>query len=449
MLTPSRSEPGIVVRPAELAGFALALLVVLVIIGLSPLSAHKDALSTGDGNLLRQGLYIGIFGFVLVTSRALQSPRLLFCLPLTMWVLMLWCLFSLSWSIQGAVGLRRLFLTFLIIWTVFIAVERAGFERTVKSIQVTLIGILFVNYAFVILYPGIAIHDIADVVDPGLIGDWRGALPQKNFAGAVCAITMILFLFYGRWMNVALRWGTIAASAYFLFRSGSKTSISVGILSIGVGILYTGYSPRYRALLVPLVLMLGAAVVFAGQFYWSDIANSLLTGNALTGRSSIWAVLLNYAQDHWLLGTGFGSFWNIGTSSPVYFYTETWVNKLGNGHNGYLDLLITIGAPGLLLAVVAMVLDPLWRLFASRSLLRPRGALLVALVIFCAGHNFTESSLLDRDMIVQFFLVVTIALTLVATRKPRSVQGFLPLYWAWSPVSDNGRVSTSDETGQD
>jgi len=39
-------------------------------------------------------------------------------------------------------------------------------------------------------------------------------------------------------------------------------------------------------------------------------------------------------------------------------------------------------------------------------------------LVFCAGHNMTESSLLDRDAIVQVFLMFTIALIHLETRPP-------------------------------
>jgi len=43
--------------------------------------------------------------------------------------------------------------------------------------------------------------------------------------------------------------------------------------------------------------------------------------------------------------------------------------------------------------------------------------LLVGMFVFCMGHNMTESGLFDRDVIVWVFLLITLALTEVATGK--------------------------------
>ena len=433
-------------RSARLCGLALVVLMLLVFVGLSPLTAQKAVNSTGDGNLLRQGLYILVFGFVLLASQALQYPQRLLAPTLSIWLVLAWSCLSLSWSLEPSIATRRLLLTSIIIWTVFATVERAGFERSMRAFQITLIGVLALNYALVIASPATAIHQIADVVDPGLVGDWRGVLPQKNFAGALCALTVISLAFYGGWINVALRWGLILAAAYFLFRSGSKTSLSVLGVAVVVGGAYLGYNPRYRSLLIPLVIGLLSLLVLIGQFYWGDLVRSLTTGEALTGRAEIWSVVLRYAENHWLRGAGFGSFWNIGTASPIFSYTHGWVSRLGNGHNGYLDLLITIGAPGLILAVIAMILDPLVRLFASRTVMIPRGSVMIAMLVFCAGHNFSESSLFDRDMIMQLVFVFTVAMTVLATRKPLPPGRTEPFYWAWTAPGPAGSQSPAPDT---
>jgi len=442
MLTPrfAPRSPGLSadLLSSRLSAIGLALLLSLVILGLGALSVSKAQGSTGDGSALRQGLYILIFGFVLISAQPFRDPRLLAGPTLAIWMLLIWCLISLTWSDQGSIALRRLALTTIIIWTVFIAVQNAGFNRTVKAMQVTLVAILVVNYAMVIVSPQTAIHQVADFVDPGLIGDWKGALPQKNFAGAVCAMTVIILLFYGGWFQPLLRWAIILAAIYFLVRTGSKTSMGVLALSTLAGFAFEAYHPKFRALVIPCVVALFALVVLAGQFYWVDLVASFSHGNQLTGRALIWRVLGEYADDHWQLGAGFGSFWNVGPTSPVFTYTETWVNGLGNGHNGYLDLLVTIGAVGLLLAVIAFVLDPLWRLFANKTIDVRRRSLLIALLTFCAGHNFTETSLMDRDAIMQVAILITVALTVVATRMTKidDVQNLG--YWAWMPPRQKG-----------
>jgi len=416
-------------RAGMFCGAAFFILLIVVIVGLSPFSAQKAVTATGDGNIIRQLGYILIFGFVLLAARVNVRPQLFLTVPFSLALTLLWCWISLKWSIEPSIAIRRLLLTSMIVWTVFIAVEKAGYERTIAILHLALALVLAVNFIAIVISPT-AVHRVADVVDPGLIGDWRGVLPQKNFAGAVCAFQIILLVFAGQRLQWLYRAALILGAALFLYKTGSKTSLALLVIVLALGFLYTRYNVKFRALLAPLFIVLVGLAVLIGQYYWSDVFANF-DQNALTGRGKIWTVLATYIQDHWLLGAGYGSFWNVGPYSPVYFYTHSWVKLLGNGHNGYLDVFAQLGLPGLVLAVFAMVLIPLGKLLASTSIARERGALLIALLVFCAGHNVTESSMLDRDMIVQVFFLTTLALIGLATRPPRVDPSAQDPYWAW------------------
>ena len=85
---------------------------------------------------------------------------------------------------------------------------------------------------------------------------------------------------------------------------------------------------------------------------YSDALAVLLSDpGALSGRAQIWPLLISYSQQHPWTGAGFGSFWQIGDNSPIWELTDGWVAEIAShGHNGYLDLIVTIGYPGMLLA---------------------------------------------------------------------------------------------------
>ncbi len=155
------------------------------------------------------------------------------------------------------------------------------------------------------------------------------------------------------------------------------------------------------------------------MIFYTDMLNKpFQREDSLTGRVQIWPPLVAYALDNPLLGAGFGSFWNIGRESPIFAYSTTyWVTQLGNGHNGYLDLLVQIGFPGLILVVMALIVTPMLRLSLSPYASRNQGALLLALIIFCTGHNFTETSLMDRDAFVHLYLVMAGALARTLARR--------------------------------
>jgi len=416
------TSPLIVVPRPWTAALALFVMLLLVVIGFQPLSeGAKTVPFSGEGDGLRQLAYIAVFGFAFVALRVPQNLRQLFITPVSVVVLLVWCWLSISWSIEPAVATRRLALTTMLIWTAFLCVEHAGFELTSRVMRVVLLITLVLNYLAVAFFP-IAVHQTADLTDPNLVGNWRGILTQKNFAGAVCSLLILMFVFSEPTKHRWFKFLVIAAGAYFLYRTFSKTSMGVLAVSLLIGWLYSVVSLKYRKVLLPsaaILAGLGLLLVQEGLF-----ADAFSRPDALTGRVQIWPVLLAYSNDHLLQGSGFGSFWNIGDYSPVYAYTRGWVAGITSGHNGYLDLLVQIGLPGMLLAVFALLIAPFWALVTSSTIPKQQGALLIACLSFCAGHNLTESSMMDRDMILQVFLVITVALTYKLARRSQQSPAF-------------------------
>lgn len=412
------------VKPAFLSLDYAATLVaaaMLILTVLGPLMTYKPEPFTGEGSPLRQICYFAILPIAILTVRPLQNPGRLLALPWTLLVALGWCWLSLSWAIEPGIALRRLLLTTIVIWTLFLTVEAIGYERIINAARIILVMTLIANFLAVILTPSFGIHQFADMSDPGLVGDWRGVMLQKNFAGAACAFTLIMFILDASHIKRWIRAIVVVAAVIFLIKSGSKTSMGIAVLGIGVGFLYTRYNPVYRSLLIPALLITMATIALLLQIYWDDLIAPLSDQGAFTGRTQIWPPLFAFFQDHWFFGTGYGSFWNIGYGeSPIYSYSKGWVTHVTQGHNGYLDLLITIGLPGLLLVILATILTPIARLLASKSAPRGPGSLVLAMLIFATGHNFTESSIFDRDAIVQTFLMLAVALGYNLTRGGRA-----------------------------
>ncbi|EJN15074.1 lipid A core-O-antigen ligase-like enyme [Bradyrhizobium sp. YR681] len=246
---------------------------------------------------------------------------------------------------------------------------------------------------------------------------------QKNFAGAVCALTIFAFVFDARTIKTWVRFAVVLGSLVFLYFTHAKTSYGLLLLGLAAGWLFQNYNPRFRILLVPALAIAGLIAVGLAIGFWSEIVAIFSRPDAFTGRVQIWSVLVAYWKDNWLLGSGYGSFWNIGGNrTPVFHYVKEtdWVALVSIGHNGYLDLLAQTGLPGLVLAVIAVVVVPLRNLLSSLDISRSQGALLMSFLAFCVAHNLLETSLMDRDAIIQMYLMFTIALISVVTRR-RSV----------------------------
>ena len=381
----------------------------------------EAAAREGSGSALRQGIYFACVIITLLASRPLVQPSRLVPFPPRMYVLLAFCLLSLTWSATPFVGLRRLGLTFIVIWLMFRIVDGLGYRRAINIMVWTLVGILVANY-LAVRTTSAAVHRYGGS-DPALGGNWRGIIPHKNDAGPITAVTIVLLSFGMGRLRLGLRLVLIAAAAYFLLRTHSKTSIGLVGVGLFAGWLHYHYNPAYRVLLVPVLLILGAVLVYAGNDYIPSLLSSLDSSeDAFTGRIQIWQTMIGFLKDHPWWGAGFGSFWDAGPISPANIYGRSWVSSVvAQGHNGYLDNWTQLGIFGLVLTVAVFFLVPLTKLLIVRVPAR-YGAAAVGVLILQLGQNFTESTMLMRDFfgnLILAFIVACVDNMIATTRVPR------------------------------
>lgn len=406
-------------RRAIVASFTFAIFLWLVFIGTAPFQEWTLQTDSAKSDVINQLLYVGIT-LILVFGTGIPTRSSLFCIPLGIGILLGYCFFSVSWAIAPFVSLRRIIQTTMVVWLVFRCLNDMGPTRMLRFVRWTLIVLLVVNYLTVYFTP-FGIH--ADI--PGeyssLVGDWRGIIPHKNVAGAMCSLTILLFLFDNREFSRPLSALVMLGALIFLYFTHSRTSEVALVPAIILGIAIRPYTASIRTVAVVLMLLTAvfAILLFSGST--SFLANILNDPYALTGRGAIWPLLLEYAGEHPWTGAGFGSFWLIGDASPIWSLTSGWVAiYAAHGHNGFLDLLVTIGLPGLALAVFALGIWPMLRLLLSPAIDKSHRSLLLAMIVFCLGHNLTESTLLSATAVVEVFLIMAVAL---AYRETDAVAG--------------------------
>jgi exopolysaccharide production protein ExoQ len=388
----------------------LAAYAFLAMVLMSPMMTFNELGMTGEGSSTRQVGYLLILLAAIYGAGFPQGALRLVALPIPMIVALGWCYLSLTWAIDPDIGFRRLLLTTLAIWTVFIIVGFSGYRATIDTMRGVLVVALVVNYIVVFVDPPVGIHMMKDSSMPtAIIGNWRGFMVHKNFAGAATAICILMFLFDTKRVPSLVRVAILLASAYFLYRTQSKTSAGMAGLALLAGLVFQFASGKLRMYVIPVIV----AVTTGAALFVSAYQNAIQTKldpTSFTGRGHIWSVMINYASDNLYKGAGFGSFWNIGPTSPIYHYGTGYVTQISVGHNGYLDLLVTVGLPGLILIIFAAIIWPLMKLLTNTTIDPAKGGLLTALLLFCIGHNITESSLFERDAIVGMIMMFTIAL---------------------------------------
>lgn len=365
---------------------------------------------SGQGSTVRQIGYVLILGFSIFAAMRQGPGARSLILPWPLMVALAWCWLSLTWAINPGVGVRRLVLMTIVVWNTFIIMQSAGYERTIRILRVLFVLMLLAGYITVLAAPSVGIHLMLDSdIQLTVVGNWRGLMGHKNIAGAACAVTIMLFLYDAKAIKTWIRAVVIALAAFFLYMAQSKTSAGMLGIALLCGWIFQRYDQRIRNFAIPVIMLLTAVGWFFYSTYQTFVFDNLLNPKFFTGRGFIWDAMLRYASENLLLGAGYGSFWDAGTDSPIYDYGQGFVKTAGSGHNGYLDLLVSVGLPGMVLVVFAAVVWPIWKLLSSR-ITPQRGAMAVALLLFCMGHNVTESSLLERDTLIGVIMMIAVAI---------------------------------------
>lgn len=414
-------------RPVRLrvAMGAMGGLLALTLLG--PAMTILAGTAEGAGNLGRQAGYLLVFLLAVAAMRPLRHPERLLVVPWPLVVALGWCWLSLVWAIDPGVGVRRLILTTIVLWSVFALVRQIGYDRALLMVRGALILVLIANFATSLLFPAVGIHQVAEA--DGLAGDWRGMMAHKNIAGLVCALTIILFAFDRRKLPLWAMGAGILGAGVFLILSNSKTSIGLIAVALALGFGVAALNRRFASVLrlsrplrtgIVIVLLAGLTALFHLGVQSDAMLEYISDPSNLTGRTSIWVPLVRYYLGNPLLGAGYGSFWNINAVSPIKDDQQGWLLTVSQGHNGFLDLMITIGLPGLMLVIAATLLWPVGRLLLRPGIRFAACALIASIVLFCIAHNGTESSLFDRDTIGQVFLMLALAL-LTNTGAPAPV----------------------------
>lgn len=389
---------------------ALLSLLLLAVTLLGPVISYKPAPFTGEGSPVRQAAYILLAVLAAANARPWARPERLFVIPFALTIGLVWCWLSLAWSFNFSISLRRLALMTLAMWTIFLTVRQSTYQETLKAIRIVLVICLVANYIAALAFPSFGVHQAATETDKALVGAWRGIMMHKNNVGAASAFTVIVFLFDPGKMKAALRWGIILAALFCLHMSMSKTSMGILAIAAFSGWIYIRYNPAYRVLLIPLFCIAAATLYLLAIIYWQEISAPFGDPAGFTGRVRIWEVTLQSVSDKIWYGWGYGGFWNTGPNTAINRYTDDWVTSVGTAHSGYIDLILQVGIPGLVLVVAGAIVWPVIKLLTSQRISRGAGALLLALLLFCAGHNLTETSLFYRDEVIQVALCFTLAL---------------------------------------
>lgn len=400
---PERDAPR---SPAGAAGFLAEAFVAYVLFvstgAILPLLAMGEGteLAAEDSALLRLTL-LPILAVVPLLAAArwravlatlLRNPLLVALVSLA--------LLSALWSVAPGVTARRA-LAFAIFSLLGVVIGlRYSSRQLVERLLWLACAVVAVSALFQLALPRLA--TMSD-------GAWRGAFTHKNVLGQVASFALLVGLVAWRHRLAPRPFliGLQGVAGLLLLASRSATSLVVTLLLGAVYVLVGGGGlPRLARAAIVSFMSAAAALLGLWLLLFPEDAVALLGRDlTLTGRLPLWEHVLGVIGERPWLGWGFHAIWALPGFADYVLWTLGWAAP--NAHSGYLEVLMGLGAPGLVLTSALL----------GQALVRALGALhrgdplLGELALLLLGayllRNLVESELLQQSSL-SWLLVVAL-----------------------------------------
>ena len=272
-------------------------------------------------------------------------------------MLMIWALFSVFWSSQGIVSLKRWIGFFGEIIICLAALVHFRWSevalRYFKAVlclylPLTILSVLFIHEAVQWEFPA-----------------WRGLEITKNNLGQVAVFsTVILFSVIGFHTEVkhnTLHYILLGCALACLIGARSTTSMLIALFLLALFLTQKAgvvlkHKLVVRFYIVALLATSGAIVTIVYVFSPELIGSFFgFFGKDLTftGRVDLWAAILQMTEGRSLFGWGIGGFWIMDAShlAPVF---EQFVWMPNQAHQGYIDVYNQLGVVGISLLLAGI-----------------------------------------------------------------------------------------------
>lgn len=357
--------------------------------------------------------FYGLAGLGLIlagreTWRALaRSPWLV--------LLALLAIASALWSIDPELSFRRgiaLFATTLLGVYLAARFDWLGALRLLAAVWFVLMALSFIAG---IIAPGFSHSE----VHPGA---WMGGWSEKNAMGGHAARASFLFAFLV-WRDAPLRrWWISGAVLSLLLVILSKSATSLLGAALGLGILACAWWMLKGRRWSLAIVWIGLSAVALGVLVYLT-APGLLLGiigkdETLTGRTDIWVQLLDAIEKKPAVGYGYLAFWGV-DSEPRYWLARAVDWPAPSGHNGWLDLAISLG----LIGVAIYVIDLAFSLArAGRlSLSSPSGVFAIGFLAQFMLFAMSESIIAAQNSILWATYVFVATKLALGARQAQSI----------------------------
>jgi exopolysaccharide production protein ExoQ len=231
-------------------------------------------------------------------------------------------------------------------------------------------------------------------------GAWNGVFGQKNGLGAAMAVGLLIEWFQPIATPKAKLLKLLSLWLFGTLLLCSHSSTSVGSLFVTFLIVYQFRKLRAQhriPFLFAVAAVLVIAIIVLTALAMEDFpVYPLGRSSTLTARTELWALLVEMTQHRLLFGYGYGGFWG-GGSKEFYLVTSRLPWNPMYAHNGYFEVVVSLGLTGLLLALAFLksgIRSAVRR--ASKEEL-PSDLLPFAFLILFLLHNIAECTILLKN----------------------------------------------------
>ena len=407
----------------------LLLLIMLRTIGMLPpdftpvnfedLTEKTFTVQTATSDLFNQLFWLVMAGLVsIVTWRDPEVMLHYFRRLSLLFVFLAYCVLSAIWATHPDIAIRR---AGLLMISVYCLLGAIAYCRSTATVMRT----IYIAFALAL------IGNLASLALPfsfDLRGLFRGLSGDKNFLGVIATLGLFtgvalrsqLTGFWAKSLNLLYLVGWIA----ILPLTGAKTAISLTLAApvLALAPLIAVRGLRISFLVVVVLALMALFATFSALTEWLavppiNLLSLVVSDVSFTGRDVIWQFIIDEWWMRPVLGVGYGSFWGVGFESPNLSASYDFIRLLTQGHNGYLDILLTLGALGMLifLGFLGQAVAVLNTAYATRA---PHHILATVTVVFVLLQNLTDSSFARGVSAPWMFLLVVIFILVKAEEAP-------------------------------
>jgi O-antigen ligase len=323
------------------------------------------------------------------------AHNLLICAMLAMVFL------SVTWSLDRGFSFRR---AVLLLFSTTLAVylgQRFSVDDLHNIYRNTILVMFGLSALVLVVSPGV-------VLDPANPGAIRGLVGHKNGFGLYAGLLAVMLMAGGmtKWRNRAAKYLTFGIALGVVALSHSSTALIAFAAVAGMYPLLRSLQKRPEALLPKLALgFLLVAPIALMLATGSDSMFGSVTGKdaSLSGRTKLWGLLVDAVSDQPMKGYGYDAYLGSQGSEWKHVAEKTgWTPA--HAHNGYLQMTVSLGLPGLAIFMILLVLCVRRAMAFARENPSAEGLFPLAILLYLIVHNMSETTFLQSSGLVNILM---------------------------------------------